>query len=120
MSRQIVMTYTGPNTDPVSLSWIKLDIERSFSVLTVQVAVVGTINYSMIQTADVLEYAAAGQGMIVNQNPAVFSLDTTLTSQTTNRIFNVPFYSAAIKCVINSSSVGGSLTLTVIQQGLIS
>lgn len=102
--RQIVLSQTGAGTTAVA----PLDIHGRPEI-SLQVAVTGTVNYTVQQTLD--------NPFDSSITPAWFDHpDTNLVAQTVNRQGNYAFVPAAVRLVVNSGS--GTARLTIIQSGI--
>lgn len=104
-----------------TFQWIKMDTMNVDAQISIAAEVTGTINYSVIQTLDTLEkYVTAGPSFtyVVNTTPVSFPVTAGMTAATTNQIFYLPSPVTALKAIINSST-GGTLTLNLLQQGLV-
>lgn len=96
----------GTASDP-----IVLDIFGRPEV-SLQVAVTGTVNWSVQQTVDRVE------NVIDNPSSATWFLhpDTNMVAQTVQRQGNYAYLPTAVRIVVNSGS--GSVVLTALQAGL--
>lgn len=102
--RQIVLSQTGAGTTQVA----PLDIHGRPEI-SLQVAVSGTVNYTVQQTLDNVFDPAV--------TPTWFDHpDTNLVAQTVNRQGNYAYVPAAVRLVVNSGS--GTARLTIIQAGI--
>ena len=101
--RQIVLTQTGAGTSATA----PLDIHGRPDV-SLQVAVTGTVNYTVEQTLDnVFDKALT---------PAWFNHpDPNMVAQTVNRQGNYAYVPSAVRLVVNSGS--GTARLTIVQSG---
>jgi hypothetical protein len=110
-----------------TFQWIKVNTLNVYPIITITGEVTGTINYSINQTLDTLEYSKnissnIGQGStlkyIVNTTPVSFPITGALTNATTNEIFTMFTPVTALQAIVNSSA-GGTLTVNILQQGII-
>lgn len=104
---------TGPSG---TLMPIKMDNARAVYNTVIQIAITSNVSYTVYQTADTLETTVAGAGQSVNTN-ANWTVVTGLNSQIDNAFVNSTIPATAYQCLIATESPG-SLTMTVIQQGL--
>lgn len=102
--RQIVLSQTGAGTSATA----PLDIHGRPDI-SLQVAVTGTVNYTVQQTLDNPFTTAAGS-IVWFDHP-----DTNLVAQTVNRQGNYAYVPAAVRLVVNSGA--GTARLTIIQSG---
>jgi hypothetical protein len=101
--RQIVLTQTGAGTTQPA----PLDIHGRPEV-SLQVAVSGTVNYTVQQTVDNVFDPAV--------TPVWFNHpDINLVAQTVNRQGNYAYIPSAVRLVVNSGS--GTARLTIVQSG---
>ena len=101
--RQIVLTQTGAGTSATA----PLDIHGRPDI-SLQVAVTGTVNYTVQQTLDNV--------FDTTITPVWFPHpDANLVAQTVNRQGNYAYVPAAVRVVVNSGS--GTARLTIIQSG---
>lgn len=112
------------------MPWLKYNYNATVFGLTAAIAVTGTINYSVVATLDEVN---------INSNPMLFNPNSLLVSQTTSLVgpfgiqdypytgtgaptYDTPIYAPLplnyYTAVINSSSAGGSIIATFIQQGI--
>lgn len=102
--RPVVLTQTGTGTSAVA----PLD-RNARPEVALQVAVTGTVNYTVQQTLDDPYNPAI--------TPAWFDHpDTNLVAQTAQRQGNYAFVPAAVRLVVNSGS--GIARLTILQPGI--
>ena len=101
--RQIVLSQTGAGTTATA----PLDIHGRPDI-SLQVAVTGTVNYTVQQTLDNVFDPAI--------TPVWFDHpDTNLVAQTVNRQGNYAYVPSAVRLVVNSGT--GTARLTIIQSG---
>lgn len=101
--RQIVLSQTGAGTTATA----PLDIHGRPDI-SLQVAVTGTVNYTVQQTLDNVFDTAI--------TPVWFDHpDLNLVSQTVNRQGNYAYVPAGVRLVVNSGA--GTARLTIIQSG---
>lgn len=101
--RQIVLSQTGAGTTATA----PLDIHGRPDI-SLQVAVTGTVNYTVQQTLDNVFDPAI--------TPVWFNHpDTNLVAQTVNRQGNYAYVPSAVRLVVNSGT--GTARLTIIQSG---
>jgi hypothetical protein len=101
--RQIVLSQTGAGTTATA----PLDIHGRPDI-SLQVAVTGTVNYTVQQTLDNVFDTAI--------TPVWFNHpDPNLVAQTVNRQGNYAYVPSAVRLVVNSGS--GTARLTIIQSG---
>jgi hypothetical protein len=101
--RQIVLTQTGAGNSATA----PLDIHGRPDI-SLQVAVTGTVNYTVQQTLDNVFDAAITPVWFPHPDP-------NLVAQTVNRQGNYAYVPAAVRVVVNSGS--GSARLTILQSG---
>lgn len=107
--------------------WIKVNTFNIDPNITIAAEITGTINYTVNQDIDYLEYSKnissnIGEGStlsyFINTAPISFPVTAALTAATTNQIFTLTTPTTALQGIINSSA-GGTLTLNILQQGII-
>jgi hypothetical protein len=97
--------------------WIQLDTERKYFQASIQVAVTGTVDYSVVQTLDALRTYNNFTGQyVVNTSPTTFPLDAALTGASTKQIYYLPSPTNALQFTLDNTS-SGSITFTLVQQG---
>lgn len=102
--RQIVVSQTGAGNTGA----LPLDIHGRPEV-SLQVAVSGTVNWTIQQTLDNPFMTAPGDISWLDHP------DADLVAQTVNRQGNYAFIPAAVRLVVNSGS--GTATITIVQAG---
>lgn len=101
--RRVILSQTGAGTSAVG----PLDIHGRPDI-SLQVAVTGTVNYTVQQTLDNV--------FDTTITPVWFDHpDTNLVAQTVNRQGNYAYVPAAVRLVVNSGT--GTARLTIIQSG---
>lgn len=91
--------------------WYKCDYNRTINSFSFQVAVVGTIEYSLQATLDDVQE---------NEFPLTFDITGELTDQTTSKLVNTgifPINYCSLR--INSSEADGALIFTILESGLV-
>ena len=97
--------------------WMQLDIQRQYFQASVQVAVTGTVSYSVVQTLDPLRTYNNFTGQyIVNTSPTSFPLVAALTNASTKQIYYFQSPTNAVQFTLDNTSTG-SITFTLLQQG---
>jgi hypothetical protein len=107
--------------------WIKVNTFNIDPNITISAEITGTINYTVNQTIDYLEYSKnissnIGEGStlsyFINTTPVSFPVTAALTAATTSQIFTLTTPTTGLQGIINSST-GGALILNILQQGII-
>jgi hypothetical protein len=101
--------------------WTRLDTNNIDFQVTIAAEITGTINYSITQTVDLLDkYVTAGPSFsyVVNTTPISFPVTAGMTAATTNQIYGMTSPAIALQAIVNSST-GGTLTVNILQQGLV-
>lgn len=97
--------------------WIQLDVYRKYFQSSIQVAVTGTVDYSVVQTLDLLRTYNNFTGQyVVNTSPTSFPLDAALTGASTKQLYYLQSPANAVQITLDNTSTG-SITFTLIQQG---
>jgi hypothetical protein len=106
--RQIVVTLTDASAGAKNSDPIPLDIHGRPDV-SLQVAVTGTVNWTLQQTLDNPFTTASGSIVWVNHP------DANMVAQTVTRQGNYAYIPAAVRLQLSSGS--GSAKLTIVQSG---
>lgn len=115
------LSSTGANTISVgmgptsSVQWIPLDGNRQFFQTSIQAVKTGTVTYSVNQTLDAPEFYLNGKSIV--NTPTAFPINATLTGATSNQIYYLASPATALQLDVDPTSTG-SLTLTILQQGM--
>lgn len=106
--------------------WIKVNTFNTYPSITIATETLGTINYTINQTIENLEYykdissnLGAGSTLqyFINTAPESNSINGLLTNATANQIYTLTTPTTALQVIINSSTAG-SLTVNILQQGV--
>jgi hypothetical protein len=103
---------TGPDS---AIQPIGMDGNRQFFQASIQAVVTGSVTYSMTQTLDAPETSQNGQSIV--NNITLFPINATLTGATTNQLYYLQNPVSALQLSVDNTSTG-SLTLTILQQGM--
>lgn len=109
-----IVTISGATTTN-AITAVELNISAAITVLSAT-----TFSYITAGTANAT--GAGGGGAVTYTYPPLpvsFPVNASLTTATTNQIFNLTSPVTALQGIINSSSPGGSLIINLLKQGVI-